>query len=144
MVDYRDPDLSGRLRALAPDGVDLYVDTSGHLDLPAAVDLLATRGRLVLLAGGGQRLTLPVGPLYTHDRRILGFVISLAGAAELAEAAAVSTAGSPLGSCRCGSTTSGRWSVPPRPTRPSSTACAAGSCCGSLRPSPLDGITLAI
>jgi NADPH:quinone reductase-like Zn-dependent oxidoreductase len=89
VVDYHDPDLSSRLRALAPDGVDLYVDTSGHLDLPAAVDLLATRGRLVLLAGGGQRLTLPVGPLYTHDRRILGFVISLAGAGELAEAAAV-------------------------------------------------------
>jgi NADPH:quinone reductase-like Zn-dependent oxidoreductase len=88
VVDYRDPDLSGRLRALAPDGVDLYVDTSGHLDLPAAVDLLAARGRLVLLAGGGQRLTLPVGPLYTHDRRILGFVISLAGTGELAEAAA--------------------------------------------------------
>jgi len=89
VVDYRDPDLSGRLRTLAPDGVDLYVDTSGHLDLPAAVDLLAARGRLVLLAGGGQRLTLPVGPLYTHDRRILGFVISLAGTGELAEAAAV-------------------------------------------------------
>lgn len=89
VVDYRDPGLHGRLRALAPDGVDLYLDTSGHLDLPAAVDLLATGGRLVLLAGGGQRLTLPVGPLYTHDRRILGFVISRAGTSELAEAAAV-------------------------------------------------------
>ncbi len=89
VVDYRDPDLYGRLRTLAPDGVDLYVDTSGHLDLPAAVDLLATRGRLVLLAGGGQRLTLPVGPLYTHGRRILGFVISRADTGELAEAAAV-------------------------------------------------------
>jgi NADPH:quinone reductase-like Zn-dependent oxidoreductase len=55
----------------------------------AAVDLLAARGRLVLLAGGGQRLTLPVGPLYTHDRRIPGFVISRAGTGELAEAAAV-------------------------------------------------------
>src|ERR671910_251240 len=60
VVDYHDPDLRGRLRSLAPDGVDLYVDTSGHLDLPAVVDLLAARGRLVLLAGGGQRLTLPV------------------------------------------------------------------------------------
>ena len=89
VVDYHDPDLRGRLRALAPDGVDLYVDTSGHLDLPAVVDLLAARGRLVLLAGGGQRLTLPVGPLYTHDRRILGFVISRASTGDLAEAAAV-------------------------------------------------------
>jgi NADPH:quinone reductase-like Zn-dependent oxidoreductase len=39
---------------------------------------------------------------------------------------------------------SGRWSAPSRPTRPSSAACAAGSCCGSPRPSPLDAITLAI
>jgi NADPH:quinone reductase-like Zn-dependent oxidoreductase len=89
VVDYRDPDLAGRLAALAPGGIDLYVDTSGHLDLPAAIDLLADRGRIVLVAGGGQRLTLPVGPLYTHDRSILGFVISLASTAELAEAAAV-------------------------------------------------------
>ena len=89
VVDYRDPDMAGQMRALAPGGIDLYVDTSGHLDLPAAVDLLAARGRLVLLAGGGQRLTLPVGPLYTHDRRILGFVISQASTGELAKAAAV-------------------------------------------------------
>jgi NADPH:quinone reductase-like Zn-dependent oxidoreductase len=88
VVDYRDPDLHGRLRALAPGGVDLYVDTSGHLDLPAAVDLLADRGRIVLLAGGGQRLTVPAGPLYTHDRRILGFAISGAATGDLAEAAA--------------------------------------------------------
>jgi NADPH:quinone reductase-like Zn-dependent oxidoreductase len=89
VVDYRDPELHGRLAALAPGGIDLYVDTSGHLDLPAAIDLLADRGRIVLMAGGTQQLTLPVGPLYTHDRRILGFVISLASTDELAEAAAV-------------------------------------------------------
>jgi NADPH:quinone reductase-like Zn-dependent oxidoreductase len=89
VVDYRDPDLAGRLAALAPGGIDLFVDTSGHLDLPAAIDLLADRGRIVLMAGGTQRLTLPVGPLYTHSRRILGFVISLASTDELAEAAAV-------------------------------------------------------
>jgi NADPH:quinone reductase-like Zn-dependent oxidoreductase len=89
VVDYRDPELPGRLAALAPGGIDLYVDTSGHLDLPGAIELLADRGRVVLLACGGQRLTLPAGPLYTHDRRVLGFAISGATTAELAEAAAV-------------------------------------------------------
>jgi NADPH:quinone reductase-like Zn-dependent oxidoreductase len=89
VVDYRDPDLAGRLAALAPAGIDVYADTSGHLDLPAAVDLLADGGRIVLMAGADQRLTLPAGPLYTHDRDILGFVISLASTADLAEAAAV-------------------------------------------------------
>jgi NADPH:quinone reductase-like Zn-dependent oxidoreductase len=88
VVDYRAPDLAGRLRALAPGGVDLYVDSSGHLDLPTVVGLLADRGRIVLVAGGAQRLTLPVGPLYTHDRRILGFAISNAAAGDLAAAAA--------------------------------------------------------
>jgi NADPH:quinone reductase-like Zn-dependent oxidoreductase len=37
------------------------------------------------MAGSDQRLTLPAGPLYTHDRDI----ISLASTADLAEAAAV-------------------------------------------------------
>jgi NADPH:quinone reductase-like Zn-dependent oxidoreductase len=89
VVDYRDPGLAGRLAALAPAGIDLYVDTSGHLDLPGAIDLLADQGRIVLMAGGDQRLTLPAGPLYTHGRSILGFVISLATTADLGEAAAV-------------------------------------------------------
>jgi NADPH:quinone reductase-like Zn-dependent oxidoreductase len=84
VVDYR-----GRRAALAPAGIGLYVDTSGHLDLPAALDLLADGGRIVLMAGVTQRLTLPAGALYTHDRRIVGFVISRAGTGELAEAAAV-------------------------------------------------------
>ena len=89
VVDARDPELAARLRALAPGGIDLWLDASGHLDLPTALDLLADRGRVVVLAGGGQRLTLPVGPLYTHDRRIVGFVISRATVDELARAAAV-------------------------------------------------------
>jgi NADPH:quinone reductase-like Zn-dependent oxidoreductase len=89
VVDYRDPDLRGRLAALAPAGIGLYVDPSVPLDLPAALDLLADGGRIVLMAGVTQRLTLPAGALYTHDRRIVGFVISRAGTGELAEAAAV-------------------------------------------------------
>lgn len=87
VLDYRDPALTDRLRAVAPDGIDVYVDTSGRLDLDLAVDVLAFRGRIVCLAGLGQRPALPVGPLYTRDGRIVGFVISRAGVDELAEAA---------------------------------------------------------
>jgi NADPH:quinone reductase-like Zn-dependent oxidoreductase len=89
VVDYRDPAPPPLPPPLAPAGIGLYVDTSGHLDLPAALDLLADGGRIVLMAGVTQRLTLPAGALYTHDRRIVGFVISRAGTGELAEAAAV-------------------------------------------------------
>ncbi len=51
------------------------------------MDLLAGRGRIVLLAGLRSRPVLPVGPLYLRDRSIHGFAISHATAEELAEAA---------------------------------------------------------
>jgi 2-desacetyl-2-hydroxyethyl bacteriochlorophyllide A dehydrogenase len=87
VVDYRDPGLPAQVRDAAPGGVDVHIDTSGRQDLAAAVDLLAKGGRIVLLAGMGTRAELPVGPLYVKDGRVLGFAISNASAAELAEAA---------------------------------------------------------
>jgi NADPH:quinone reductase-like Zn-dependent oxidoreductase len=88
VLDYRNPALSGRLRELCPDGVDVYLDTSGENNLDTAVELLAHRGRIVLLAGPLTRPVLPVGPLYTKDCSVVGFAISHATIAELAEAAA--------------------------------------------------------
>ncbi|MEU4995758.1 NADPH:quinone reductase [Streptomyces sp. NPDC021622] len=87
VIDYRDPRLPEQIRELSPHGVDLVVDTSGHNDMTAAVDLLAFRGRIVLLAGLRSRPVLPVGPLYLKDGSVTGFVISRATTAELAEAA---------------------------------------------------------
>ncbi|MER8105571.1 NADPH:quinone reductase [Kitasatospora sp. NPDC094016] len=86
-LDYRDPDLAERLARACPGGVDLHLDTSGENDLATAVDLLAPRGRIVLLAGARSRPVLPVGPLYMKDCSIAGFVISHATSTELAEAA---------------------------------------------------------
>ncbi|MEU6479997.1 zinc-binding dehydrogenase [Streptomyces sp. NPDC047017] len=90
VVDYRAEDLAVRLAALAPDGVDVHVDTSGHNELRTAVALLALRGRIVLLAGARDEpvTALPTGPLYMKDGSVRGFVISHATAGELAEAAA--------------------------------------------------------
>lgn len=85
--DYRDPGLPGRLLAAAPDGVDLHLDTSGTNDLAAAVALLAPRGRIVVLAGGGTRPELPTGELYRKGGSVVGFAISHATAGELGEAA---------------------------------------------------------
>ncbi|WP_406299853.1 NADPH:quinone reductase [Embleya sp. NBC_00888] len=89
VCDYRDPDLTRHLAEAAPNGVDLYLDTSGRNDLAAAVDLLARRGRIVLLAGAGSGTApvLPASELYMKDGSIRGFVISHAGVDELAAAA---------------------------------------------------------
>lgn len=87
VLDYRDPELARRVRDISPRGVDAHLDTSGSNDLATAVDLLAPRGRIVLLAGARSRPVLPAGALYMKDCSIVGFVISHATSAELAEAA---------------------------------------------------------
>ncbi|MDT0441429.1 NADPH:quinone reductase [Streptomyces johnsoniae] len=89
VVDYRAEDQWERIRAAAPDGVDVYTDTSGRNDLERAVGTLAVRGRIVVLAGSASRPTLPAGELYMKDGSVIGFVISRARVAELAEAADV-------------------------------------------------------
>ncbi|GLW09422.1 oxidoreductase [Microtetraspora sp. NBRC 13810] len=87
VVDYRDPEAAALLRDRCPRGADLYVDTAGRNDLTRAVELLAKRGRIVLLAGMLTRPVLPVGPLYLKDCSIAGFAISQATVDELAAAA---------------------------------------------------------
>lgn len=87
VVDYRHPAAARRLRGAAPDGVDVYVDAAGRNDLALAVEVLAERGRVVVLAGPGSRPGLPVGALYTKGASIHGFAISRATTGELAAAA---------------------------------------------------------
>ncbi|MFI6262969.1 NADPH:quinone reductase [Micromonospora sp. NPDC051006] len=87
VLDYRAPDLVDRLRSACPDGVDVYLDTAGRNDVESVLDLLALRGRIVLFAGGASRPVVPAGALYQYDRAVIGFAISRATVAELAEAA---------------------------------------------------------
>jgi NADPH:quinone reductase-like Zn-dependent oxidoreductase len=89
VFDYRDGDHAKQIRKARPRGIDLHMDTYGGNDLPTAVELLADRGRIVLLAGLQARPVLPVGPFYLKDCQIHGFVISHASTAQLAAAAAV-------------------------------------------------------
>ncbi|MFH9729867.1 NADPH:quinone reductase [Streptomyces sp. NPDC017260] len=88
VIDYRSPDLGARVRGAAPDGYDVHLDTSGHGVLADAVDLLARGGRLVAMVGlGTGPAELPLSRLYTRDAGIVGFAISNATTADLAEAA---------------------------------------------------------
>lgn len=87
VLDYRDPMLAERLREAAPDGVDVHFDTSGREDLGRAVGLLAQKGRILITAAPAGRATLPTRELYQKDANVLGFVISNASIADLADAA---------------------------------------------------------
>ncbi|PSR70190.1 oxidoreductase [Nocardia sp. MDA0666] len=90
VVDYRDTGMVEQIRAAAPQGLDVYWDTSGHHDIDGAVGLLARGGRLLLTAAGPQaRVPLPVDRAYTHDVTVAGFAISNATVTDLAAAATV-------------------------------------------------------
>jgi NADPH:quinone reductase-like Zn-dependent oxidoreductase len=87
VLDYRAPSSAELIRRLSPRGVDLFLDTSGVNDLVTAVEVLAHRGRIVLLAGARTCPVLPAGALYMKDGTITGFVISRATVPELSQAA---------------------------------------------------------
>jgi NADPH:quinone reductase-like Zn-dependent oxidoreductase len=87
VLDYQDPELIRQIKAISPRGIDVHLDTSGVNDFDGAVQMLAHRGRIVLLAGVRTRPVLPAGALYMKDGSIRGFAISQATTDELAEAA---------------------------------------------------------
>jgi NADPH2:quinone reductase len=71
-VDYTDPDWPDRVRAAAPGGVDVILDSVAGSMLERSVDLLAPLGRLVVYgAAGGEPGAVPV-TLYAL-RSIVGF-----------------------------------------------------------------------
>ncbi|HEY7812040.1 MAG TPA: NADPH:quinone reductase [Nakamurella sp.] len=86
VVDYRAPDLADRIAATAPNGVDVYWDTSGTNDTDVAAAVLRPGGRMLVTAARTP-VTVTLAPLYTNDVTIDGFVISRASAADLAAAA---------------------------------------------------------
>ncbi|MCC6619145.1 MAG: NADPH:quinone reductase [Chloroflexi bacterium] len=86
-VDYRDPSLAEHLVELAPDGIDVLWDTSGHHDLAVHPSILAVGARILVTASVSADVELPLRQLYTRDISIVGFVLSRASVTQLAEAA---------------------------------------------------------
>jgi NADPH:quinone reductase-like Zn-dependent oxidoreductase len=86
-LDYHDPGLADNVMQAAPEGVDLYWDTSGHVALVSVATLVKPGGRILVTAGRDAQPPTPLWPLYTRDLSVVGFVISRATAGELADAA---------------------------------------------------------
>ena len=82
-LDYRSPSLEAELGAAAPDGIDVYWDTSGRQDLEFALRHMRRGGRIVVMSGLAARPVLPVGALYVKDIAIIGIAITYATSAEM-------------------------------------------------------------
>ena len=88
----RSGELPGRRRRrpaalVAPQGFNVYWDTSGHHDFDQAVGLLAPGGRIVVMAGMAARPQFPVGPFYVKNCSLFGFAITYATAEQYDRAA---------------------------------------------------------
>lgn len=74
-IDYATENIEARLKQIAPDGVNVWWETSRNVNLDLAIACLQKRGRLILMAGRAARPELPLGPFYTKCCRILGFAM---------------------------------------------------------------------
>lgn len=87
VLDFADPALAEQVHAATPEGVDVYWDTSGRVQLATIPPVMAAGGRILVTAGREPQADFPWWAFYTRDLTVTGFVISLATAAELADAA---------------------------------------------------------
>ncbi|MCC9642620.1 NADPH:quinone reductase [Rhodopirellula sp. JC740] len=87
VILYKTESIEERTKALAPDGVNVFWETRREPDFEMAVDLMAERGRMVLMAGRDAKPAFPVGPFYVKECSLHGFVMFKATPMEMKNAA---------------------------------------------------------
>lgn len=75
VIDYTREDVGQTLKGAAPNGVNVFWETLREPDFQMAVDTLAERGRMVLMAGRDARPPFPVGPFYVKGCSLHGFAM---------------------------------------------------------------------
>jgi NADPH2:quinone reductase len=74
-LNYKTDHIPERLRAFAPEGIDVWYETQREPDLEVAVPLLRKRGRMILMAGRAAKPVLPLGSFYPRNCALLGFAM---------------------------------------------------------------------
>ena len=86
-VDYSQLSILDAVKGQQPDGVNVFWETRREPDFDAAVELLAPRGRMILMAGRDAQSVFPVGPFYVKECSLHGFVMFKATPVEMHAAA---------------------------------------------------------
>ena len=74
-INYAAQPLADAVQQFAPDGVDIFWETSREPNFQVIVPLLAERGRIILMAGRDACPQFPVGPFYVKGCRMYGFAM---------------------------------------------------------------------
>lgn len=75
VVNYKTQDIAGAVKEFAPNGVQVYWETTREPDFDKIVSYLGERGRVILMAGREARPAFPVGPFYVKGCSLHGFVM---------------------------------------------------------------------
>lgn len=83
VINYKTEDITRAIKGVAAQGVQVYWDATTHFDAARALDVLAQRGRIIVMAGSSQQTSLPVGPFYLRNGTLYGFTVTDATTEEL-------------------------------------------------------------
>ena len=86
-INYKQNSIESSVLEVAPKGVNVFWETRREPNFDQAIELLAPRGRMVLMAGRDARPVFPVGPFYVKECSLHGFVMFKATALEMKTAA---------------------------------------------------------
>ena len=87
VIDYHRESIEDVVKREAAKGVNVFWETRREPDFDLAVELMAPRGRMVLMAGRDARPVFPVGPFYVKECSLHGFVMFKATPVEMKAAA---------------------------------------------------------
>jgi len=76
VINYKTEEVPARVKDFTKGkGVDVWFETQREPDFIKTVDLMAWRGRMIIIAGRQAQPTFPVGPFYTKDLSLFGFAM---------------------------------------------------------------------
>ena len=86
-INYKTQNVADAIKQFAPNGVNVWWETLREPNFDQIISLLASYGRIIVMAGRDARPAFPVGPFYTKNISLFGFVILNSPQEELRAAA---------------------------------------------------------
>jgi NADPH:quinone reductase len=74
-INYKTQNVDEAIRDFSSKGIHVWWETQREPNLERAISLLATRGRMIVMAGREARPALPIGPFYVKDCSLYGFAM---------------------------------------------------------------------
>lgn len=82
-INYSAESIVEAVKREAPEGINVFWETRREPDFDMAIECMAGRGRMVLMAGRDARPEFPVGPFYVKECSLHGFVMFKASPEEM-------------------------------------------------------------